>query len=93
MVGAGPAGSIAAYHLAAAGASYERRVKGRLARNLAYAWAGRGALERFPRLMFRFACLEPVQAALERLARDDPAPVVARRLSAPLLVGLRLASR
>jgi geranylgeranyl reductase family protein len=70
---------------------YEERVRARLARTLAFSWAARQALDRFPGLMFRFAGLEPVQRALERLARDDPAPFVARRLTRPLLAGLRLA--
>jgi flavin-dependent dehydrogenase len=70
---------------------YEGRIKARLARNLAYSWAARRALERCPGLMFRFARLELVQQALERLARDEPAPFLARRLSKPLLVGLQLA--
>jgi geranylgeranyl reductase family protein len=72
---------------------YEQRVRARLAPTLAFSRAARQALDRFPRAMFRFACLEPVQQALERLARDDPAPFVARQLSVPLLAGLRLAGR
>jgi geranylgeranyl reductase family protein len=71
--------------------AYEQRVRARLMRTLALSRAARGALDRFPRLMFRFAGLEPVQQGLERLARDDPASFVARRLTGPLLVGLRLA--
>ena len=70
---------------------YERRIKARLERNLTYSWAARGALERFPALMFRLARLDLVQQALERLARDDPTPFYARPLSRPLLFGLRLA--
>jgi geranylgeranyl reductase family protein len=71
--------------------AYEQRIGARLARTLALSRAARQALDRFPRLMFRFAGLDPVQQALERLARDDPAPFIARRLTGPLRVGLRLA--
>jgi geranylgeranyl reductase family protein len=71
--------------------AYEQRIRARLARTLALSRAARQALDRFPRLMFRFAGLDPVQQVLERLARDDPAPFFARRLTGPVRVGLRLA--
>jgi geranylgeranyl reductase family protein len=70
---------------------YERRVKARFAATMAYSRATRQALDRFPALMFRFARLDAIQRTLERLARDDPAPFVVRRLSAPMLFWLRIA--
>ncbi len=70
--------------------SYERRIQERLARHFANAWAARQALERFPRLMFGMGRLELVQRTLERLARDDPHPPVARRMARPVLRGVGL---